>query len=342
MARNTARSLFDRLRFLLGAGVGFAVGWAITQQLWVLAQLLRRKNARLALSDHINRASPGRAVQQEKQEDAFTVLHTIEDGIERVVYRPTQRRYQTPILMQHGMWHGAWCWESWQRLFAGWGWESVALSLPGHGGSPAQRPIPLCTLDYYLGFLKEEVARLPRKPVLMGHSMGGALTQWYLKYVGDDLPAAVLVAPWVSHSTFKDGLLPFLRLDPWLPIVMSLAWSATPMVRNPERAAGVLLSAGSTCTPEELHARLGPESALVMYQHNPPFWYPPSNLNLPMLWVAGELDAVCTEPSMRRSAAHYGADYVVAERAGHNLMMTHNYRETAELICNWLVKQGIA
>jgi hypothetical protein len=60
-----------------------------------------------------------------------------------------------------------------------------------------------------------------------------------------------------------------------------------------------------------------------------------------MLWVAGEDDPLLVESSERRSAAHYRADYVVAERARHNVMMEHNYRETAEAIHGWLVKQRI-
>ena len=40
----------------------------------------------------------------------FSVQATLEDGIERVTYTPSRRCFQTPILMQHGMWHGAWCW----------------------------------------------------------------------------------------------------------------------------------------------------------------------------------------------------------------------------------------
>lgn len=31
-----------------------------------------------------------------------------------------------------------------------------------------------------------------------------------------------------------------------------------------------------------------------------------------------------------------GADFVVVSDAAHNLMMEHNYRETAETIHNWL------
>jgi len=89
------------------------------------------------------------------------------------------------------MWHGAWCWQGWQARLAAWGWESHAHSLPGHAGSPIQRPIRWCTLGYYLSFLQAEIGRMPRRPVLMGPSMGGALTQMYLK-AHDDLPVSLL------------------------------------------------------------------------------------------------------------------------------------------------------
>src|SRR5512147_1844268 len=100
--------------------------------------------------------------------DNFSIQHCIDNGFERVTYLPRQRRFETPILMQHGMWHGAWCWQQWQELLAGWGWESHAISLPGHAGSPAQRPVYFCTLGYYLRFLKAEVERTARRPILMG------------------------------------------------------------------------------------------------------------------------------------------------------------------------------
>lgn len=328
-----------RGRFWLGMSLGALGGWVIAQQLWGLAQLLSR-DVRRTLAMHVNQARQGLRYKETEETPTYTRLCSIEDGIERVVYVPRERRFETPILMQHGMWHGAWCWHLWQELFAEWGWETHAHSLPGHAGSPTQRPIALCTLDYYLGFLKAEVDRMPRPPVLMGHSMGGALTQWYLKYV-QDLPAAVLAAPWVSHSMFQQGFMRLIRLDPLLYPLMMLSWDATPMMRNPYRAARALISQRAVYSPEQLYAKLGPESILVLYQHNPPFWYPPEDVKTPMLWLAGEQDAVIGRDYQRRSAAHYHADYHVAEGAGHNLMMEHNYRQTAETIHQWLVRQGI-
>ncbi|HZU86745.1 MAG TPA: alpha/beta fold hydrolase [Anaerolineaceae bacterium] len=275
-----------------------------------------------------------------QETDAFSIEYSNNHGIEHVAYIPKQRRFDTPILMQHGMWHGAWCWRHWQELFAQWGWESHAISLPGHAGSAVQRRIYFCTMGYYLRFLTAEVERLPRKPVLMGHSMGGALAQWYLKYVGDDLPAAVLVAPWESHSTVG-GFSRWLRIDPAGILMAVFSGSPRPYIRTPQHAAKKLISAGAIYTPEELHARLSPESAWVMVQHNPPFWFPAKQVKTPLLWLAGEIDAVVSVEAERRSAAYYHADFVVVPQAAHNIMMEHNYRETAETIHTWLSKHDV-
>ena len=277
----------------------------------------------------------------------YTISHTVQEGIERIVYSPEVKHFETPVLMQHGMWHGAWCWQYWQELFAEWGWESIAISLPGHGQSPVQRPIRWCTLGYYLKFLAAEIERLPRQPILMGHSMGGALTQWVLKYVSDPstssgqvLPAAVLVAPWTSHNMLR-SVFRFSRLDPIGFLLCILTLTTTPTVRTPQRAAKMFITEDAITSPEELHANLGPESLWVLLQYNPLLWSPAKQTNTPMLWLAGGSDTLITETEERRSAAYCGADYVVVDGAGHNLMMERSYRQTAETIRDWLIKQGI-
>lgn len=308
----------------------------------VVAYILSNTDPKQTLQTSQNRARRGIQQRAENDHDSYTVQHVIEDGIERISYIPHNKKFDTPILMQHGMWHGAWCWENWQHLLAEWGWESHAISLPGHGKSPKQLPLWRCTLDYYLSFLKDEVERLPTKPVLMGHSMGGALTQWYLRYVGDDLPAAVLVAPWVAHSTMADGLSLIARQDPLALLLTSFQWNASSWVRNPRRAAEKLISHDAVIKPIDLYNRLGGESALVVMQHNPPFWHPAENVRTPMLWLSGEKDAVVSEAGQRRSAAHYGADYHMVANAAHNLMMEKSYVETAQFIHDWLINADIS
>ncbi|HSO10763.1 MAG TPA: alpha/beta fold hydrolase [Anaerolineales bacterium] len=284
----------------------------------------------------------GRTFEESHETESHTVLHTVEDGIERIVYTPKQRKYETPILMAHGMWHGAWCWEAWQKLFAEWGWESVAYSLPGHARSPLQRPVWLCTHDYYLAFLCDEVNRLPRKPILMGHSMGGAQLQWYLRHIGNDLPAVVLVAPWTSHTAVKDSMPMFLKVDPLGCVLVGFTLDARPYVRSPQAAARKLISDGAIYSPEELFARLDTESLLVTLQHNPPFWKPAENVKAPVLLLAGEKDAVVGVEPLRRSAAHYKAEFVPITEAGHNLMMERSHKDTAQKINNWLIQHNVS
>ena len=45
-----------------------------------------------------------------------------------------------------------------------------------------------------------------------------------------------------------------------------------------------------------------------------------------------------TVENERRSAEHYGADFIVVPDSAHNIMMEHNYRETAQKIHQWLLR----
>jgi alpha-beta hydrolase superfamily lysophospholipase len=101
------------------------------------------------------------------------------------------------------------------------------------------------------------------------------------------------------------------------------------------------LTPGALLSPEELHARLGPESGLVILQYCPPFWKPAESVTFPLLVVAGEHDRATDEPSARATAAHYRADYVMVPEAGHDLMLEKSYRQTAQTIHDWLVQQQL-
>ncbi len=328
------------IRSLLKLTAGTLAGYTTGVFSWLLWQLLK-SDPRTTLLKPQNTALQGRTCQQEKEHPGYLVRHIVEDGIEWVSYYPKERRFETPLLMQHGMFHAAWCWADWQAIFAQWGWESHAISLPGHGGSPLQRPIRKCTLDYYLAFLRDAVEKLETPPVLLGHSMGGALTQWYLKYGKRPPRAAVFVASWVADSALRDGFWLLLRQDPAILPAMLLDWDTSSWIRTPQRAAEKFISPGARLSAEELHACLGPESALVLFQHNPPFWSPPRGTLPPSFWLAGEADTVVSVAGLRRSAHIFGGDFVSIPGAAHNLMMEANAPQTAERIHEWLLSQRI-
>jgi len=265
----------------------------------------------------------------------YDIIQTIEGEIERITYRPHHPKSDIPVVMQHGMWHGAWCWENWQIRLAEHGWESHAHSLPAHGQSPAQRPLRWCTLGYYLEFLKAEIDRMPRKPILMGHSMGGALAQWYLKYVRDDLPAVVLVASWNSHE-MQSATLNNVWHDPVGALLCALTLTTSPVVRNARVASQLLTSPQSLISPDELVKKVGGESWWVLVQYNPIMWQPRRHVKTPMLWLIPGQDRAVLPSTQRRSARFYGAQVIEIPEGAHNLMMEPNHAELAEQIEAWL------
>ena len=55
--------------------------------------------------------------------------------------------HQVPLLFVHGAWHAAWCWdEHFFDYFADKGYRALAVSLRGHGGSPARQRIGVRSL----------------------------------------------------------------------------------------------------------------------------------------------------------------------------------------------------
>lgn len=304
--------------------------------------LLSEINVKDTLSVPQNQAPKGHQTIRQDDLGQYVVNHVIEDGIERITYTPKEKKYQTPILFMHGMWHGAWCWQQWQTFFAEQGWTNVAFSLPGHGQSYRQKPTTEITLDYYLAFLRDEMARFEKPPILIGHSMGGALTQWYLRYVNDDLPAAILLGSWVHDTSVREGFPTFLKLDPiGLLFLVPRTYDSTPLIRTPEHAARLLISKHCIYSLQELHNKLSPESANIMFQHAPPFWEPVQHVRTPILCIGGEKDAVLSVQSVRRTAQHYQADFILVSDAAHNLMMDAHYLQTAGQIHQWLIEQKI-
>jgi alpha-beta hydrolase superfamily lysophospholipase len=146
----------------------------------------------------------------------------------------------------------------------------------------------------------------------------------------------------VSHAALTDAFFEIWALDPLGMGMMFLTWNSTCWMRNPTAAASKLISKDAIVSPEELYRQVGGESGLVTFQHNPPFWKPAENVQIPMLLLAGEKDAVVTVEGLRKSAAHYKADFRVIPGSAHNLMMEKTYLQTAEKIDAWLNEKKIA
>lgn len=77
----------------------------------------------------------------------------------------------TSVVLVHGAWHGAWCFD---RVVAGLhdaGIDAVAVDLPGHGDDRG----PFGDLHTDAARVREVIDRLDGDCVLLGHSYGGAV-----------------------------------------------------------------------------------------------------------------------------------------------------------------------
>jgi hypothetical protein len=74
--------------------------------------------------------------------------------------------HPTPLLFVHGAWHAAWCWdEHFLDFFADKGYRGVALSLRGHGGSSASKPIRFVSLADYVEDVVTVAESMPTPPI---------------------------------------------------------------------------------------------------------------------------------------------------------------------------------
>lgn len=129
--------------------------------------------------------------------------------LEVLEYLPGEKSKNPPLLFVHGGYHGAWCWkEYFLPFFAANGFPSYALSFRGHCGSEGREQLDSFSLNDYRDDVLTVMSRFNEKPVLIGHSMGGAVTQKVMAEHQDKLQAVVLMASFPPNGIFSA----FLRM----------------------------------------------------------------------------------------------------------------------------------
>ncbi len=121
--------------------------------------------------------------------------------LEIVSKYPRVKMHSNPLLLLHGAWHAAWCWENFLPYFVDQGYETHAMSLRGHGNSEGKEGIRWFSARDYVADLAQVVDSMSTPPVLIAHSMGGYVAQKYFE--SHTLPAAVLLSSIPTAGIFK-------------------------------------------------------------------------------------------------------------------------------------------
>lgn len=250
---------------------------------------------------------------------------------------PRAESGKAPLLFVHGAWHGAWCWdEHFLGFFAERGYRSIAVSLRGHGKSAAPKPLRHCSMADLVDDVASVADGLPRRPVVIGHSMGGFVVQKYLE--SHDAPAAVLLA-----SVPPSGIALFLarrfRMHPWrFARALARGRSQSSICGTPELTRESFFSDE---TPDSDVARYtaycGEEyvgkHVLDMLMLTLP---KPHLVTAPLLVLGAEHDTCFSAREVHSTATAYRTEAEIIPNMGHDMMLEPEWSAVAERMHDWL------
>lgn len=244
--------------------------------------------------------------------------------------------HPVPLLFVHGAWHAAWCWdEHFLEFFADMGYRSVALSLRGHGHSPAAKRMQICSMADFVDDVASVADKLPRTPVVIGHSMGGLIVQKYLE--SHYAPAGVLVAS-VPPRGAGGFFFRKAKRHPWHFARSVATTKSLHGFSSPELARESFFSETTDESDVKRYAaRLGEEFAGRLTLDTVLLELPkPNRVRTPLLVLGAECDGCITLKEVHATARAYRTKAEIFPQMGHDMMLEPGWQAVAERIHTWL------
>lgn len=259
-----------------------------------------------------------------------------QDGEPRLetLSRGTPREDAHPILLVHGAWHGAWCWDlGFMDRLAASGHEVHAVSLRGHGGSEGRERLRGTRIRDYVRDVERAVEAIGRPPLLVGHSMGGFVLMKYLERHA--APAAMLLAP-VPHTGVGRLMLRMTRTDPVGLILSNLTLSLLPVVSDADRARRLFFSETMPEPEVATHQASLCEEAYLAYLDMLVLDLPrPALAKAPVSVVAAGGDAIFPVGLVEATAKAFGSSAEVMAGLPHDLMLDAGWEAVADRVSLW-------
>ena len=96
-------------------------------------------------------------------------------------------------MLLHGVWSGAWCWQSWATHFCNLGWDSVAIDLRRRSAQNPMGNLQNLSFSDCVKDLGEVVRSFSNPPVLLAMNLGGLMALKISEQT--ELSALILLSP---------------------------------------------------------------------------------------------------------------------------------------------------
>jgi len=249
----------------------------------------------------------------------------------------------TSLYFIHGMWSTPAVWDGYREYFLERGIASHAPALPLHDRRRDEAPPPgleALGLQDYIDFLVADVSRLPKPPVIVGHSLGGFLAQ--------AVAARMQPAGLVCLSPAASAATTALSLDSvksiW-PIVRRWGWWKHATMPDRETARWSIFNNVATDIADAEIDALVWDSGRVLADLGFPWAVRNgaakvdyARLTMPALVIVGTEDRI-TPPGIARATARQVSgtvDYHELPGTGHWLFHPPVLAHVAGLIADWL------
>ena len=254
------------------------------------------------------------------------------------------------ILLIHGLWVTPMCWDSFRRHYESLGFTVVTPAWPGiSGDAPGMRRDPSglrgIGIPEVLAHYEAIIASLPEKPIIMGHSYGGLITQLLMdRGLGvagvaiDSVPpkgililpfstlealTPALLRPWLLRSTYLFGFRRFWRV---------FANTLPEADARAEYQRGVIPASGRAIVQAAL-SNLTPNSPAAINFSN--------GQRGPLLIIGGEKDVIMPASLNRKNFRKYARSKAVTEfkvfpGRSHFIIAEKGWQEVADYAIDWV------
>lgn len=258
-----------------------------------------------------------------------------------------------PLVFVHGSYHAAWCWaEHWLPFFSDSGYDCYAVSLLGQGESDAPAGSVAGTLETHAGDISDFINRnLKSPPVLLGHSFGGLIIQYYIASLKNDqllgtgnlypeLTGAALVCS-VPPSGNSGLVWRYLFTKPIAAYKVTRSLAAKAFQTSLPLCKETFFSASMEDQLVLRYQELMKESSRM-----PLFDLRKLNASLPvpsvpkssieLLVLGAKDDFIVDMEGFKETGNFYGVSPVCIEGVAHDMMLDCSWERGAKVILSWL------